>query len=579
MLASRDEFFDVMVSHGIPINDIIHMTNDQFEDVINDIYDFGDDFDYNKVLNRRNPNGNGHGPNPPHNRPQTTNAQPAINHNRGPVAFDEDFGNGNYDEEEALRIALENSLDDQLIPPHMRPIPSPRNEVGFNGPSTRSRRTQPSYERSHLPMPNPKPTPLPQATNPKKTNYTYKPNNQTRTAANNQPTNARKTNVSYKPPAMTNARSKPGNNQRTGAPSKPNLSGVSGTKTNVTAKRNEPGHNLYIDNTHRRPTDSQRKRDTGRANHNAPTTNASKTRCVAPVSTKRNEGALNIDTTHQRTSNRSNQYNSPPRSNRTNANPHRMPSSTFVDDINERISAVDMQFQNAERTFNEMDYNFDDDYLDPDIFVDRPSYKQPNQRKETQAPKFQPPPQRKEAIPPPPQRKEVVPQPQKIEPPPPSPPKQTESRPLTESQMIRNAQDFEFAQAQQEAHKKEMEQINQKRLEEEKKRAEEREKQDKINKVTNMVKKLPAEPEKGITIAVQFPSGERKTRKFAANTKGEYVYAWAASHKIDGPDEEKLFMDSFELRPMGPQSEALNQDKTLEGQGISGRVLLALTTF
>ena len=69
------------------------------------------------------------------------------------------------------------------------------------------------------------------------------------------------------------------------------------------------------------------------------------------------------------------------------------------------------------------------------------------------------------------------------------------------------------------------------------------------------------------------PNSKRIMRKFSPNSKGLHVYAWVSGQTLDLDDDEKLFVDTFDLMQAGGQAQALYKDSTLEEQKISGRVL------
>ena len=74
---------------------------------------------------------------------------------------------------------------------------------------------------------------------------------------------------------------------------------------------------------------------------------------------------------------------------------------------------------------------------------------------------------------------------------------------------------------------------------------------------------LPPEPAEGLVLAVTTPDQKRIMRKFDKGDKGEIVKLWVAS-------SESIFQE-FELRL--PGGSALEDEKTLEEQGIKGRTL------
>jgi hypothetical protein len=83
---------------------------------------------------------------------------------------------------------------------------------------------------------------------------------------------------------------------------------------------------------------------------------------------------------------------------------------------------------------------------------------------------------------------------------------------------------------------------------------------------------LPIEPATGTTIAVVV-NGERCIRKFDPQRLAADVYSWVAGQTIHC-DEGKLYFDEFELAMAGKG--VVDPEKTLEEQGMTGRILLQI---
>ena len=117
-----------------------------------------------------------------------------------------------------------------------------------------------------------------------------------------------------------------------------------------------------------------------------------------------------------------------------------------------------------------------------------------------------------------------------------------------------------------------MEENIQKHYEENQQQIEKEEIEQKIGEVVSKYYSLKPEPKTGTTIAVNL-NNQRIMRKFDPNSKGEDIYAWVAGQTIDEEDDDdKLFMDNFELQVNGIG--IVSHEKTLLEQGIKGRVMM-----
>lgn len=138
---------------------------------------------------------------------------------------------------------------------------------------------------------------------------------------------------------------------------------------------------------------------------------------------------------------------------------------------------------------------------------------------------------------------------------------------LTSSQELRNLQDLQYEQLVREAEEKAAEEERQRREEEERQRREEQEKQDAENRLQRILARMPPEPADGLPLAVNL-NGKRIQRKFLATQLAQDVYAWVAS------ESEEYKLDTFELSCMGQPP--LKMDETLEAQNIKGRTMLSI---
>ena len=158
MIEAREDFYDFMLLHGIPEADIRSMTDTEFQMTLNALLDENS-------------------PRAPYQQARPTRQASGGNQYQG-TTLPDGFGNGSFDEEEAYKRAIEASLDDMLIAPHLRPKPSPRNEVGIHHrPSSNiNSHTNSNYgyrkePSNYPPRPNPKPTPLPSTKTPRGSEY------------------------------------------------------------------------------------------------------------------------------------------------------------------------------------------------------------------------------------------------------------------------------------------------------------------------------------------------------------------------------------------------------------------------
>lgn len=96
----------------------------------------------------------------------------------------------------------------------------------------------------------------------------------------------------------------------------------------------------------------------------------------------------------------------------------------------------------------------------------------------------------------------------------------------------------------------------------------------KFSEVIENAKNIPPEPEKtasgAISIAVSLPNGNRIIRNFYKNESAQDVFFWAAE-KIMNLENPPVIKE-FELKM--PTGGSLDNQKTLEEQGIAGRTML-----
>ncbi|OHT14600.1 hypothetical protein TRFO_15015 [Tritrichomonas foetus] len=675
MLDARNDFCNILIAHGITRQEIQRMNDVEFQLTLNSILDensnsnfshqnyendyFEDDTQYQTHQPpARQPS-----------RPRTTSNRQNVRH--GPVAFDEEFGNGEYDEDEAVRLAIEKSLDDQLIPPHLRPKPSPADEVGYRSPQMSRYNRNSSVTRGqsnnthtttnnarntrnnlysnfggygendgeYLPRPNPEPTPLPSynaaaptlSNRNKRTTRTNNNTNRTPTSGRSGATprgatnTRRQTNITAVGATHTDSRSRQTNAISNSGSAGRRQESVSGhpaprhTTTNTTATERAAQRRPSGTNANANPTRAASKRggaigdvsdllvngslggvsgSRGTANRGGhPTTSnptskkkVNVTKTTSTTSKPPSARGTTRGTTTTKTTSRQKQPS------RGGGIGTRATPQTFVE-LSSKIDEIGRRLDEAE-TFLHDDFDPSADFEAP--VIPSPARRHSNTRIPSSQNSFaQPPPPnhpapRSQANQPPTSTSGSVasrsnsnnrPNSNSNTQPNSNSNNTVTSRPpserqLSESQAIRNIQDLEFEQAQQEARMKEAEEAARLRREEEARLAEEAAKESRADEVRRLFAALPPEPAKGTTIAVTMPSGARSIRKFDPSAAGSTVYAWVAGQTIEFSEEERLFMDSFELQPMGqPMAGPLEKDKPLNEQGVSGRIMLAITVL
>jgi hypothetical protein len=111
---------------------------------------------------------------------------------------------------------------------------------------------------------------------------------------------------------------------------------------------------------------------------------------------------------------------------------------------------------------------------------------------------------------------------------------------------------------------------------EEERRRRETERRRRQDELAAKFRALPPEPRTGVALAVGMPNGSRIKRTFEPDVKGEIVYVWVAGSTIGW--EKELELGDFELEiPLGMKR--VERGQTLAEQGISGRVVLAVSKF
>ncbi|KAK8894442.1 hypothetical protein M9Y10_022876 [Tritrichomonas musculus] len=594
MLEDRLVFRDIMLEHGISEAEMRAMTDREFEMTVNALYD--------------------------ESSPRITQNQPRNNRNYRGTTLDDGFGNGNIDEEEATRLAIEASLDDMLIAPHLRPKPSPQNEVGIHPrPSTRPNHYMESNhyyhnESTNYPSrPNPKPTPLPQPKPTRTTEYS-KYNTKTRAPSCSHPRSTQRTpsqtkRISDVPEPSTKpqtrpkpAASRPSNQAHlvvTNSQPKVNSnSPIAGTTTKKTQKTTTgsrppssrtPGaqHPVPIartgaakaTTTSTKATGATRATPTsGRTRTTTTTTGATRTNATRPS----NAPAVRSGVKKNISSNPSNDSNNFPsrtsiglaadeiiHTNKPSAN--QTPRSRNVNrqqsnpNIPKRTSSTNVA---GKTTFaDEAIFDPTPEILHPKHYIEDDDRLFDNVQNRISKPatnsKYSQP--KPEPKPHPPPKTEEKPKADKYV-----------ERPLSESQIIRNVQDMEFIMAQQEAERKEREEAEKKALEEMQLKEEQQKKENEIEEARRLFKSIPPEPQnaaESITIAAQMPNNKRVMRKFPPNTKGIHIYAWISGQTLDLPEEERLLPDVFELLNL---NQTIDKNKTLEEQNITKRVFLQI---
>lgn len=625
MLEAREDFLHLMIGHGIPEAEVISMTDEEFQMTLNAILD-----ENSPRAQQRQTYGH----------PQIRGPRPNNQEYRG-VTLPDGFGNGNYNEDEAVRMAIENSLDDMLIAPHLRQPPPPQDEVGFHPrPSSNihshlNTNYNYNYNRNEThnypPRPNPKPTPLPSSKTPR-TNEAPKYNKDRSPSCSRPrrpaapPPTSQYTSQTKKKSTTTTSSGKTSNPQTKSRP----------TTTSTTAAPSAINHNLVVTNSKPkinsnapiagtvnrkspRQTGSSKSTASGGSSGTRPSAGTRKTTTTASTTTRtsatRPSNAPATRTSTNRPSNtpatRTGTKNAPsnptsshssratgetivnsrPSTNQTPRSQHKQNPTVKTDNIH------NIQQKHTKKTDDTDNYQYkpklrpnptfineaildptpdilhpkhydndDDSLLDDRLNYEKyylkpkatnSNYKLPNPSPSQANPKPQP---------------QLQPQPK--------PKPKTEEKPpeakFSESQILRNIQDMEFIQATQEAERKEREEAEKKAQEERKAQEEKAKKESRLDEAVRLFKSIPPEPangEKVVTIAAQVPNLNRIMRKFPPSSKGLDVYAWVSGQTLELDDEDKLFVDSFDLMQAGGQAQALDKDSTLEEQKISGRVL------
>jgi hypothetical protein len=151
----------------------------------------------------------------------------------------------------------------------------------------------------------------------------------------------------------------------------------------------------------------------------------------------------------------------------------------------------------------------------------------------------------------------------------------TESHgPLGELQLLRRSQDDEYVETVEEAQRREAEEDRMRRESEEAKGRIAEEMERKASEVEEMARAMAPEPMQGVAIAASLVGGERVVRRFRPSDQGKWVYAWVA-WKSTGKGRVLAF-DDFELKTTVGNAK-LECDRTLHEQGITGRVLFAVS--
>lgn len=607
--SARIELLPLFFEHGITAEEIETMTDIEFQKTLNGFFEPEPEPYYNEP------------PPPAHARPARYAPPPA--------AFDDGFGNGGLDEDEALRRAIDASLDDQLEPPWAHTRPSPQNEVG-----TVNRRVSSVANRYYdgddeeIVRPNPKPTPLPgssanqrlrdsstQRANPTRpAQGANHPSSQVKSQTRPRPTpNTRNDEVlSYMdlPPSNAN-RPKPTGTGVTNKP-KPTKSTVpkdsrtnrpvskpyqeSGSLASRNAPRSDPalqvnakkpaGQSSYKQPNVGRTIDRKTPRATDRLTPRTPAMESStaargpakpatkpKTQKTDPVS-----HFPDVPSYEPRV-----RPDPKPSTRATNPEPRITSQLSFENRPNNTPKAEARHTLPPNEPGKRQTYVNLDAIPDPTFDAIRPHSRiQPTFVEDEPIIAQQPPSQFKylndygSVIHAPPRNEPTFAPPPFVDEPPPRTPPRPKSNPvLTESMEIRQIQDIEYIEAVEREKQKAREEEQKKRLEENKIKLEEAKKQKRANDVLMQFNSLAPEPEKGTIIAVQMPNGKRITRKFDPSVKGVQIYAWIAGQTLDSPEEEKLFLDSFEVNTTIGKTK-VDIEKTLVEQELTGRIMLII---
>lgn len=589
MLAVREDFRDILLSAGLSQAEIQNIPDDQFEVFVSALLD-----ENSPRMPRR--------PQPAPLQPRNQYAAPQVA-NRATLS--DGFGNGNMSEEEALRLAIEQSLDDQLIPPHMRPIPEPENEVGYRPTQRRAASNRQDIyrfdQKSYPKYPNPEPTPLPRQITTKRTQIAdrqYKPPSSTyesRYQTSTTPKTRTRTNQT-----TSNPRTTPKTGTRTTAGPKTTTT-YNNPQRNVTSSKSKVRNANQYNPTNRF---EQRETDVPRSTANFVVTNSTtKTNTTTRTNARKTPVTSNRDTkTPKSTANprltpatkeigydvvmskpdAAPHSRNPPKSTNystktSNVSNHNLSTKKSTD----RIQSNKVPHQSSHPTFPT------EAITDPTLDILHPNNRFNNKNDESlfewadglpskKATSNQQSNVNKPRPPPPPAYEEPIYIPE-VQPPPPKPaPKAQPS--LSDSQKLRNLQNMEFIMAEQEAERKQREEMEQKAAIERQLEQEKRNKENKLKNTKSLYEKLPAEPpnDKGVvTVKVQIPDGQGIVRRFLPDRPGNDIYIWVSGNTLDLPEEKRLYPDSFELNVTF--NEVLDKNKSLAEQNIKGRIFLSIS--
>ncbi|EAY09849.1 hypothetical protein TVAG_259300 [Trichomonas vaginalis G3] len=467
------------------------------------------------------------------------------------------FGNGRYDEDEALKIAIENSIDDMLVAPHLRQPLDPRNEI-VHPAAHPPRGVLPRQNRmGGVPKDlQPKPTPLP----PTHTKQQDHPPRIPSSRSNRPPLNLRqppKPTVANHPKPTQSIQRKPvsehNNNPRL-------TSQNSSTRTRVTStnSRNAQSSSRKLPNNtglsvRPAPKPAERRNDrnfadlmdaeyqsrrvganiskppsargTARTSSRSKPTDKSTTveRKAEPAKKKENpiEKKVEPPKKPEKPKTIEKKIDPPKKPAKPTELPQQIPDLPNFDDIPPQIKD---EFDVPEEIISK--------------YQEKPALPAPSMQEEINLPK--------------PEEREQ-----------PKPPHE-----LRESQKIRNFQNLQYEQLVKEQEEKDLEEKRRIQEEEEKKKQEEQNKLAEEHKVEEIMKKMPPEPKDGVTIAVNM-NGKRIIRKFSPNQPALHVYAWVASNT-----DPVLPLDAFELSVVGKP--VLDINKSLDEQDVKGRVMLSM---
>lgn len=492
-----------------------------------------------------------------------------------------DFGNGDYDEDEAVRRAIEASLDDQLIPPHLRPKPDPRNEhvSTYRSPSVGYSRRP---ERT-APRPNPEPTALPTrtATKPKASSTTTATNKRsasvkpsTRVAGT---TNSK--NVSTVSTRQVGAREAVGR-KRADVPRRAEPSSVThfgGVDLPEPSKRRI---GRVSDNTASRVTNTRAtgsastktaaaKSGSSRTSDRAPPTHTKLTVANSGSSGKTATSSSSTRTGAAKSGSSASSSSAATRVSTRTGQSRTGNRTGVVPDTNQFFEQVDaMRDENRKKAARDRIKKIDDLISGMDI-DDRVQVQTPSGKLEAiRDPEEYLAIKRREER----ESRRAVPDPVVIDRPVATPPAKRAPDNLSASQVLRREQDNEFQEAVRLERQKEENLAKQKRQEEEAKQKAELEKQSKQNDIAYRFAHLPPEPATGTTIAARMLDGTRITRKFNPDDLGELLYVWVAGQTLDKPEEARLSFDSFVITT----SVGIEVQKavSLSEQGIANRFMV-----